>query len=152
MSADALAPIVDKIRPLIRMLSSDQSGEIVAAARALVRLLKSVGADVHTLADGIGSDKLSQADMKKIYDAGHCAGFEAGVRSVEDKLCGADFHDIGDEDLAEMARRCAMHAERLRNDRERSFVRSMVQQTARGRKLTGKQAGWLRDIASRVRR
>jgi len=106
MSADALAPIVDKLRPLVRMLSSDQPGEIVASARALVRVLKGAGLDIHALADSIGNGKLSQADMKKIYDAGHSAGFAAGAHSIEEKLRGSGFHDIDDaahEDLAQMA-------------------------------------------------
>jgi hypothetical protein len=43
--ADALAPIADKLKPLIRLLSSDRDGELVAAARALNRLLKANGTD-----------------------------------------------------------------------------------------------------------
>src|SRR5262245_58229638 len=99
MSADALAPIVDKLRPLIRMLSSEQSGEVVASARALVRILKGAKLDIHALADSIGNGKLSQANMKKIYDA----GFAAGVGSIENRLRDAGFHDINDvnhDDLA----------------------------------------------------
>ena len=45
--SEVLAPIADEIRPLIRVLSSDRDGEIVAAARALNRLLKAKNADIH---------------------------------------------------------------------------------------------------------
>jgi hypothetical protein len=61
--ADALAPIADKLRPLIRLLSSDQPGEVVAAARAISRTLKGAMLDIHALADGI-----SQANGKKYTD------------------------------------------------------------------------------------
>src|SRR5262249_37296710 len=142
---------VDKIRPLICMLSSDQSGEIVASARALARVLRGAVLDIHALADSVGNGKLSQADMKEIYDA----GFEAGERSIEDKLRGGgvcDVDDVNHEDLVQMATKCAMHVDRLRNDRERDFIHEMVKRTARGRPLTEKQEDWLREIASRVRR
>ena len=46
-----LAPIADQLKPLIRLLSSNQDGEVVAAARALNRLLKANGSDIHAIAD-----------------------------------------------------------------------------------------------------
>jgi hypothetical protein len=70
--ADALAPIADKLKPLIRMLSSDHDGELVAAARALNRLLKANGTDFHAIADGIGraNGKITEAEMCALYEAG----------------------------------------------------------------------------------
>jgi hypothetical protein len=67
-----LAPIAGKLKPLIRLLSSDQDGEVVAAARSLNRLLKANGSDIHAIADGIGqaNGKLTEAEMRKLYDAG----------------------------------------------------------------------------------
>jgi hypothetical protein len=49
----ALAVVAPRIGQLIRLLGSDQDGEVLAAARALGRTLTSVGADFHTLADTI---------------------------------------------------------------------------------------------------
>jgi hypothetical protein len=49
----ALAVVAPRIGQLIRLLGSDQDGEVVAAARALGRTLASVGEDFHTLADTI---------------------------------------------------------------------------------------------------
>jgi hypothetical protein len=46
----ALAVVAPRVGQLIRLLGSDQDGEVVAAARALGRTLKSAGADFHTLA------------------------------------------------------------------------------------------------------
>jgi len=133
------------------MLSSNQPGEVVNAARAICRALKSAGTDIHALADGIGNGKLSEAEMKRLYDA----GYAAGVQATEDKLRGAGFHDVDDEGyegLERMAMDCAIRPERLRNEREREFVRQMVRWLARGRKLSEKQETWLRDCHDRVRR
>jgi hypothetical protein len=49
MSA-ALSVVAPRIGQLIRLLGSNQDGEVVAAARAIGRTLKSAGADFHTLA------------------------------------------------------------------------------------------------------
>jgi hypothetical protein len=49
----ALAVVAPRIGQLIRLLGSDQDGEVIAAARALGRTLTSVGADFHSLADTI---------------------------------------------------------------------------------------------------
>lgn len=49
MSA-ALAIVAPRIGQLVRLLGSDRDGEVLAAARALGRALKSVDADFHTLA------------------------------------------------------------------------------------------------------
>ena len=151
--ANAFAPIADKLKCFIRLLSSDSDGEVVAAARALDRTLKGAKLDIHVLADSIGranGGQLTESEMRKLYDA----GYEAGVRTTEDKLRAAGFHDIDDEsneDLAQMAIVCALRSERLRNDREREFVRKMVQWTARGRRLSEKQEDWLRDCHERAR-
>src|SRR5688572_3970247 len=47
----ALAPIALRLGQLIRLLSSDKDGEVVAAVRAIDRTLKAAGADIHALAD-----------------------------------------------------------------------------------------------------
>ena len=65
--ADALAPIAEKIKPLIRLLSSDQDGEVVAAVRALNRILKANGTDIHAIADNVGhanGKKFTEADAR----------------------------------------------------------------------------------------
>jgi len=45
-----LAPIADRLGKLVRMLTSDHDGEVVAAARSINRALKSAGLDIHVLA------------------------------------------------------------------------------------------------------
>jgi hypothetical protein len=151
--SDPLAPIANKIRPLIRLLSSDQSGEVVAAARALSRLLKTNGADIHVLADSIGQANggLSEKEMRKLYDA----GFEAGLRKAESAHGDPGFRYVNAYDEPnwhDIACECAKHDKRLHSEREREFVRDMVRRSVHGGKLTEKQAAWLRSIYARVRR
>jgi hypothetical protein len=68
MSAD-LTPIASKLCNLVRMLSSNQDGEIIAAARAIGRTLAGHGLDFHALADNIGEangKKFTEADAAEI--------------------------------------------------------------------------------------
>jgi hypothetical protein len=146
---DALAPIADKIKPLVRLLSSDQAGEVVAAARALVRLLKANGTDIHALADGIGraNGKISDADMRVLFDA----GYEAGLRAAEDKLHanGDAFHNIdGLPCWHDMATWCQRRGDRLR-ERERTFIDDMAGRTV-WREPSEKQAKWLKSLFHRL--
>ena len=59
----------DKVTKLIKMLSSPNDGEVIAAARALQRTLASEGADIHDLAARVeGGGKLSPAERTRIYE------------------------------------------------------------------------------------
>jgi hypothetical protein len=76
---DAVMP---KLVPLIRMLSSTAEREVLTAVRALLRLLASVGLDIHALVERVecgGDEKLSAAEMQKIYDAAYEKGFADGA-------------------------------------------------------------------------
>lgn len=59
----------EKLGKLIRMLSSPNEGEVVGAARALLRTLASDGSDIHELAQRVGSNRLLRSDMERIRDA-----------------------------------------------------------------------------------
>lgn len=135
--SDALAPIADKLKPFIRLLSSDQPGEVVAAARALNRMLKNNGADIHVLADAIGqaNGKLSKAEMQKLYNA----GYEAGKRAAEN---GPMFRNVNmheEPSWHDIAVECAKHSDELRDERERDFIKAMVRRTVRGSQLSEAQ-------------
>src|SRR5262249_6920427 len=85
-------PIVGKLAACIRMLSSDKDGDVITAACGLVRMLKGAGTDIHAFAERIAKPNggLTEAEMRKLYDA----GYEAGVRAVENKQHGpGDFHN-----------------------------------------------------------
>jgi hypothetical protein len=77
-----LAPIAEKLRRCVRLLSSDRDGEVVSSARALCRTPKGAGADIHMLADAIGQangKKFTEADALEIYKR----GVEVGRREAE---------------------------------------------------------------------
>jgi hypothetical protein len=147
-----LAPVVGKLGKFIRLLTSDRDGEVVAAARAIVRTLEGAGADIHDLAESIGvtpanGKKFTEADAHEIYERGVAAGRRAAeqratFRNVDDD--GPPWHAIACE--------CAARAARLRDQKERDFVADMVRWTTRGGQPTEKQAKWLRSIYVRVRR
>ena len=46
-------PLEQKLGTFIRMLASERDGEVVAAARAIVRTLKAADADIHVLAERV---------------------------------------------------------------------------------------------------
>jgi hypothetical protein len=58
----ALAPISDKLDPLIRRLASDEDGEVIACVRAISRQLGKAGASWHDLADRLTTAPDSAAD------------------------------------------------------------------------------------------
>jgi hypothetical protein len=58
----------NRIAKLIRMLGSSRDGEVVAAARALVRELKSAGTDLHLVADLVGTSLVSDIDDDDLAD------------------------------------------------------------------------------------
>lgn len=148
-----LAPVADKLGKFIRLLKSNRDGEVVAAARAIVRTLEGAGADIHDLAESIGATpngkKFTEADAREIYQRGVDAGRRAATqarpvtfRNVDDD--GPPWHAIACE--------CAAHRDRLRDQREKDFVADMVRWTTRGGQPTEKQAKWLRSIYVRLRR
>jgi hypothetical protein len=144
--SSGLAPITDRLGKLLRLLTSDRDGEVVSAARAIVRTLDGAGLDIHALAEslGINGKKFSEADALEIYRR----GVEDGKRAAG----GFGFHSIGEPSWHEIAQECAAHDNRLRDERERQFVHDMVRRTVRGGEPTEKQAKWLRAIYARVRR
>jgi hypothetical protein len=51
----ALADIAPIVAKLMRLLASDKDGEVLAAARALCRVLDSAGLDIHDLVKALAS-------------------------------------------------------------------------------------------------
>jgi hypothetical protein len=149
--ADALAPISDKLKRFIRLLSSDSDGEVVAAARALNRTLKSAKLDIHVLADSIG-----QANGKKWGDAhvleAYKRGVEDGRREAESEPMFRNANIDAEPSWHDIAAECAAHPNRMRSERERQFVGDMVRRTVHGGEPTERQASWLRKIYARGRR
>ena len=58
-------PLEQKLGTFIRMLASERDGEVVAAARAIVRTLKAAGADIHVLAERVETANGSTMHSRK---------------------------------------------------------------------------------------
>jgi hypothetical protein len=148
LEVNALAPIADKLGKLIRMLSSDRDGEVIAAARALQRTLLSAGTDLHALAGAIeqANGSLSETDVKRIYDA----GFDDGFRKAENAQHGpGNFRNVdGAPCWNEIALWCQRRSERLKEN-ERQFIDDMASRTV-WREPTEKQGMWLMSIFYRL--
>jgi len=151
--SDALAPIADRVRQLIRLLSSDADGEVLGAARALNRTLKNAKLDIHALADSIGQangKKFSEADAIEIYRR----GVEDGKRKAENNQ-DVTFHNVSLHDEPswhDIACECAKHPNRFYGEHEKQFVQKMIRKTVRGGEPTEKEGSWLRKIYARVQR
>jgi hypothetical protein len=61
----ALAVVAPRIGRLIRLLGSDQDGEVVAAVRALGRTLAGAGEDFHSLADAVESSAIETRPLRR---------------------------------------------------------------------------------------
>ncbi len=94
------APLPMRVGQLVRLLSSDKAGEVVAAAAALNRTLAGVGLDIH--------------DLAAVVEAG------LGVPLVPD--------DSG-EDWRSIARFCRRRPDRLA-EKEAGFVETILQYRA----------------------
>jgi hypothetical protein len=147
---DAITPATaNRLAAIIRMMSSDKDGDVLNAGRALNRALKSVGRDIHDLAEVVeraNGGKLGEAEMRKLYNA----GYQAGVLAVESKQHGnGDFRSVdGLPDWHEIALFCQRNDDRLRPN-EREFVNDMASRSV-WREPTEKQAKWLRSIFYRL--
>jgi hypothetical protein len=144
-----LTTIAGKLGSLVRLVASDKDGEVVAAARAITRTLKSAGADIHALADRVehanGSGKISEADMRKLFDA----GYAAGIAAAESRDVGDDFHNLdGSASWETMAAHCRRRRDQL-NEREQEFISSALSRIVY-REPMEKQAKWLRSIFLRT--
>jgi putative protein kinase ArgK-like GTPase of G3E family len=58
-------PLEQKLGTFIRMLASERDGEVVAAARAIVRTLKAAGADIHVLAERVETANGSNTNLRR---------------------------------------------------------------------------------------
>jgi hypothetical protein len=144
-----LEPVADKLSKLLRLLTSSQDGEVVAATRAIKKTLEASELDIHDLADGLLALKLdvkfTEEEALTIYQR----GVEDG-QAIAQQQQPVTFHSV-EPSWNEIARECAAHPQCLRPN-EHEFVQDMVRRTVHGGALTPRQADWLRAIYTRVRR
>jgi hypothetical protein len=146
-----LAPIAGKLANIIRRLASDKDGEVVAAARVMIRTLQGIGADIHDVAARIehsGNGALSEHEMQEIYDA----GVKAGIRQQRQRASGPANGTVHLPPARDMAIHCYQRIDELKSDWEREFVINMASWT-RLRPLSVKQqASTSRENLSQARR
>jgi hypothetical protein len=137
--AMSIEPVADKLGKLLKLLSSPRDGEVVAAARAILRTLAGAGADIHELAE-----RIEEAEMQRIYDAAYADGKNAAAAD-------AGFSSVDPPSFYEMAQEIEHNADGRLSEKEQKFVADMVRWCAR-REPSEKQAKWLHAIYVRLGR
>jgi hypothetical protein len=120
-----------RIGALVRLLSSDKAGEVLASARAINRTLESAGADIHHLADVVE------------HGLTHPALAPPTPTEAEDDH----------EEVAAMLHFCVLWIDQL-DGREADFIRSMRRYQARfgaDFEPSQKQVKWLLSIYYRLK-
>jgi hypothetical protein len=154
---NAIAP---KLSLLIRMLSSNGTGEIANAGRAIIKLLATVQLDIHALAERVergDEETLTAAEMQRIYDKGFEDGFAKGAEHGRLAVIGAeplaDFAACLDEGVngyswKQIAAHCAAN-KHLFHGKALDFIEDMPAKLAAFHSPTPAQAKWLRDLFMR---
>lgn len=135
-----------KLGNVIRRLSSNNDGELVATVHAMRRVLESVGADVHALAEHLekpNNGGLNEAEARKVFDA----GYAMGVQDAENKQHGAnDFRNTdGKPDWSDVALFLQRNKHRL-DSKHHEFVDDMASRTVWGREPTERQHKYLHSL------
>ena len=73
---NAVAPVSDKLDPLIRRLSTDKDGEVVACVRAIERQLHKAGLTFHDLADRLTAPEAAAEDDAPAVFTNYAAAVE----------------------------------------------------------------------------
>jgi hypothetical protein len=125
-----------RVGRLIRLLGSDQPGEVVSAAAALERTLVTAGTDLHRLAD-IAEKRLVKQEP----------------RSLPPRRPAPPRPPADDSDVAAMVRFCAFPGNTM-SERDRAFIQSLerlVWQFGSRFDVSDKQKIWLLSIYQRLR-
>ncbi len=139
---NALAPVAPRLAKLLAMLSSSEAGEVVNAARAIMRTLANL--DIHALTavvENSTAKRFSEADAAEIY----LRGLQDGRAEAQNNHNA--FHD---PEWMTVVEECA--ASYQLTSKERGFVEDMLGWIRDGSEPTEKQAAWLRSIHRRVGR
>src|SRR5262245_65576895 len=108
---------------MLRMLSSNNDGDVITAVHSIRRLLQSHGADIHTLAAHVENGGLTEDYKKKMLaevDNARAIGYAEGVRAAE-----ARFRPEGKLEFAEVTLFVERQINRLPPDKQ-DFVRKMA--------------------------
>jgi hypothetical protein len=135
--------VSDRLGDVIRRLSSDQDGEIIAAMYAILRLLESCGGDIHELAARVDNGGMSEKyrdEVRAQIKKAHEVGYEKGVRAAE-----ARFRPDGKLEFSEVALVMERQINRLPPDKH-EFIRKMAFYARQELEPTQKQGKFLFDL------
>jgi hypothetical protein len=135
--------VADKLGDVIRRLSSDQDGEIIACINAILRLLESCGGDIHTLAARVENGGMSEKYREEVraqIKKAHEVGYEKGVRAAE-----ARFRPDGKLEFSEVALVMERQINRLPPDKH-EFIHKMALYARQEIEPTQKQGKFLFDL------
>jgi hypothetical protein len=137
------AEVTAKLGNVIRRLSSNSDGEIVAAVHAMLRLLHSCGADIHALAERIENGGMSEKYREEVraqIKKAHEVGYERGVRAAE-----ARFRPDGKLEFSEVALFMERQINRLPPDKH-EFIHKMAFYARQELEPSPKQGKFLFDL------
>jgi hypothetical protein len=135
--------VTAKLGNVIRRMSSSSDGEIVAAVHAMLRLLASCGADIHTLAERIENGGMSEKyrdEVRAQIKKAHEVGYEKGVRAAE-----ARFRPDGKLEFSEVALFVEREINRLPPDKH-EFIHKMAFYARQELEPSPKQGKFLFDL------
>jgi hypothetical protein len=140
-----------RLGDVIRHLTSSDEKELLASIYAMRRVLDSVGADIHALADHVENGRgLTDADKQKIraeIENARALGYAEGIRAAESKQhgTGAFRNTDGTLEWTEVALFVQREKHRL-PDKHHEFIDDMASRTVYGREPTPNQHRYLHSL------
>jgi hypothetical protein len=140
-----------RLGEVILLLSSNSDGEVLNAARAMLRPLQSCGADIYALLEHVeNGGELTNADKQRIRSEIECAravGYAKGVKAAEAEQhgIGAFRNTDGKLEWTEVALFCQREKHRLAT-KHHEFVDDMASRTVWGREPPPRQHQYLHRL------
>jgi hypothetical protein len=135
--------VTARLGNVIRRLSSDHEGEIIAAMNIILRLLESCGGDIHALAAQVENGGMSEKYREEVraqIKKAHEVGYEKGVRAAE-----ARFRPDGKLEFSEVALFAERQINRLPPDKH-EFIHKMAFYARQEFEPSPKQGKFLFDL------
>jgi hypothetical protein len=140
---DLPSEVAVRLGNVVRRLSSDHEGEIIAAMNIILRLLESCGGDIHALAAQVENGGMSEKyrdEVRAQIKKAHEVGYEKGVRAAE-----ARFRPDGKLEFSEVALFVERQINRLPPDKH-EFIHKMAFYARQELEPSPKQGKFLFDL------
>jgi hypothetical protein len=135
--------VTARLGNVVRRLSTDHEGEIIAAMNIILRLLESCGGDIHALAAQVENGGMSEKYREEVraqIKKAHEVGYEKGVRAAE-----ARFRPDGKLEFSEVALFVERQINRLPPDKH-EFIHKMAFYARQELEPSPKQGKFLFDL------